>query len=198
MHAPRQLLIVDSHGDAGELTRFLEGNGFACVQARGPLRVRAVLDGCAIDAIVWKAYPGMDELQKDFFRECERYPTVPVVGLHGQEDAPTLSARGNVVSLPFDAYPAELCATLRSLADAAAPTSKPPSKSELAFRNVFQRLRDQSRAGADNPDDSDQPLSAPATSINAGERAELFPGSSPARAAVSVPRRFSLRKLLKG
>ncbi len=198
MRSPPCILVVDSHGEAGELVQFLERNGYACVQARGPLRVRSLLEARGIDAIVFKDHPGPDDLQKDYFREYDRFPDVPVVSL-GAGANPPPSPRANVVAIALHAYPAELCPGLRRVMDAAQPAQFSAPKSELAFRNVFHRLRTRPQTPSEAPADlqARQALKATATSVNPGERAELFPAATrPTRQAGGAARAL-VRRWLK-
>ena len=48
------LLVIDGTGQAAALIRMLERDSYGCYQARGPMRVRTLLDEETVDLIVWR------------------------------------------------------------------------------------------------------------------------------------------------
>lgn len=179
------ILIVDSHGEHGEVLRYLEAQGFRCEAARGPLRVRSLLEAQQRDAIVWIDRPNTAELNRDFFREWRAYPQVPIIHLFPVSlgsDARELHEQV-ALALPYEAYESQLRSALERtlLPDGATEhTPVPGETSELAFRNVFAHLRNSAPADVSAPQAAAQRRGAmrpTVTAINTVERERLFPAA---------------------
>lgn len=198
---PANILIVDSFGQGEELEQFLQPQGYQCFLARGPLRVRAILESCRIEAIIWKSNGESDSLQKDFGHECSHYPHIPVVNLYNtpEQCQDTAFSNSNLFAASYDAYATELIPLLRRMLNAKILPAFNPVQSELAFRNVFMQIP-QSRANqidGSPENEGDLTVSAPDTSVNAGERAELFSfKNEPIGGGMTTI--FSLKRFLKG
>ncbi len=75
------LLLIDGTSEAAALIGALKREGYRCAQARGPLKVRSLLDSEPIELIVWKEEPGNAELATDILAECARHEALPIVQL---------------------------------------------------------------------------------------------------------------------
>jgi hypothetical protein len=191
------ILIVDSHGEHGEVLRYLEAQGFRCEAARGPLRVRSLLEARQRDAIVWIDRPNTAELNRDFFREWRAYPGLPIIHLFPVtlgSDARELGEQ-IAIALPYEAYESQLRSALeRTLLpdNAAEHASAPGESSELAFRNVFAHLRNSGPADAAEPVATAQrqrTMRPTVTAINTVERERLFPAAPDGAGASGRTRR---------
>lgn len=180
------ILVVDSHGEHGDVLRYLEAQGFRCDVARGPLRVRSLLEAERRDAIVWIDRPNTAELNRDFFREWRAFAQVPIIHLFPVTLGSDTRELGDqvAVALPYEAYESQLRSALeRTLLPAGTAESRPtpPESSELAFRNVFSHLRH--GAGAEEPElAAAKPrrgaMRPTVTAINTVERERLFPAGA--------------------
>ncbi len=179
------ILIVDSHGEHGDVLRYLEAQGFRCEPARGPLRVRSLLGANRRDAIVWIDRPNTAELNRDFFREWRSFSRVPIIHLFPATAGSDTQALGDqvAVALPYEAYESQLRSALeRTLLPEATAESGPSqlASSELAFRNVFAHLRHGAPADAAAQMEAVQRRGAmrpTVTAINTVERERLFPAA---------------------
>ena len=143
------LLVVANRKSVAPLVRLLEKEGYACFQARGPLRVRSVLNNRRIDLILWKDETANPELSGDFFREWERFPHLPVLRIFSGATVP-LPATGTVhESLPLESCRTKLVPLVaRLLSETPRPEPEPtPLHTELAFRKVVSALRNRKRGG---------------------------------------------------
>ena len=62
------LPVVADRESVAPVVRLLEKEGYACSQARAPLRVRSVLNSRRIDLILWKEETANLERSGDFLR----------------------------------------------------------------------------------------------------------------------------------
>ena len=177
------LLVVADRESAAPVVRLLQKEGYSCSQARGPLRVRTVLNTRRIDLILWKEEKANPELSGDFLREWERFPDLPVVHLFSKGTAPP-AALGTVAlgtvreSLALESCRTQLIPLLaRLLREPSWPEAEPtPLHTELAFRKVVAALRTRKvgRGGSGANPAGEEFLTA-GTSLNPSERKMLTP-----------------------
>jgi hypothetical protein len=179
-----QLLVIDGTPEAGALIRLLERDGFLCVQARGPIRVRTLLEEHPVELIVWKEERGNPELVRDLLEECARYPDIPIIHLFDRAlPAPAVTHHPQIrESLPADAAPGRILSLLnqffnRPQAVQAAPAAP---KTELAFRNLISAILQRRRGPRHESPALRGEIHAPLTSVNVAER-ESLTGLSPPR-----------------
>lgn len=170
------LLIVDGSPHASGLVRMLERDGFSCHQARGPLRVRALLQEQPIDLIVWTEEGGNRDLARDLLAEWARHPQIPVLHLFSREGTSALSGHHPQVreSLPYESAANGLTPLITRLLERGQPEPQPVRRTELAFRHIVQHLRERRGTGQTEegwPQQAD--LRAPVTSVNVAERERL-------------------------
>jgi DNA-binding response OmpR family regulator len=191
------VLVIDESGAAASLLELLTASGYHCFHARGPLKVRGVLDSQSIDLIVWREHGGNPALTRDLAREWESHPEIPIVHLY--PNRPPRFAR-SADRTPHESIPAEAAATaLVPVIDrvlARSGTAGQPGAlqhTELAFRNVLSRLRATWSGRAEPKTDSRaaESLPAPGTALDPIERELLF-ASRPA----PVQATGAIRKLL--
>jgi hypothetical protein len=187
------LLILG--GSSGEsLARVLEDAGLVCHVARGPLRVRALLESGPIDLVLWAEEPGNAALGEDLRREWERHPHLPVVHLFtNPADAATIQSLSPQVvdSLPV-AAPGPLLRLLAGILSALSASHGYAGRNELAFRMVLSQLRERRRVGSADGSAADarEELHAQVTSLSSHERFFLSPSvGSVTEPAPSLTRR---------
>lgn len=181
MHAPSairgHLLVIDGTPHAAMLVQMLEHDGFDCSQARGPMRVRALLEEQPVDLIVWREEPGNNELIRDILQECSRFPEIPIIHLFDRVlPSPSVARHPQIrESLPADSASARILSLLNRFFHRAEPEPAAPAvpRTELAFRNLVSTVihhrndsgfAELSRGGE---------LHAPLTSVNFAERESL-------------------------
>lgn len=184
-----KILIADGHGEQDEIARYLSAAGHQCFVARGPLRVRSLLNSCAADAIVWIDHSGAADLHRDFFWEWKQFPRIPVVHLFPAGTGTNTADYSTQIAeaMPYDAFESRLIPALDRLLHAGFTEHGEPAeaRTELAFRNIFYHMRNR----PETPNKSEHQESGPAdfhlsvTSINPTEREQLVPGKSGARQA---------------
>lgn len=172
------VLLIDGSGASGEWARVLEQNGFQCTQARGPIRVRSVLEAGAVELIVWNQEPGNRELARDLAAEWQRFPRVPVIHLFPTEGPVVVAGEDAQIleSLPAEAAESRLLGLLNRHFERPPVEEPAPAmpRSELAFRNVFSTLLSRRDAGdAGRELGNELGLEAPITSVNPAEREHL-------------------------
>ena len=198
------LLVVADRESAAPVVQLLQKEGYSCSQARGPLRVRSVLNTRRIDLILWKEEPANPELSGDFLREWERFPDLPVVHLFSKGTAPPAVPRPLHESLALESCRTQLIPLVaRLLLEGRLPEAEPtPPHTELAFRKVVSALRTRKigRAGMDAKPTGDEFLTA-GTSLNPSERKMLTSPAAEAGSgeAATQTRRFApLFRLFSG
>lgn len=194
------LLIVEAKGGSDALVTGLEERGVACLHARGPLKLRSLLDTGRVDLILWEESPGNAALTQDLRREWERFPHIPVIHLFPRSlPARQSPVSGQVVeSLPAEARQTYLADFLVQVFDSldGTRTAEPAPHTELAFRNVLQSLREH-RLGVPSPGAlaaTGAEPAIPATSLKEAERT-LLRTRDDAPTPPSRPR--GLRRLFK-
>jgi hypothetical protein len=181
------ILVIDGRGYPQPLLDLLEAEGYFCLYARGPLKVRTLLSEHTVDAIVWKDNTGNPALTQDLFREWGEVPGLPVLQVFSKglrAAGPPLPAQV-VGTLPAEAVEADLpgllARTLAARSARAGASADPVRGSELAFRHILQTLREQQAPvePAGRGDDGREPQ-LPPTALSATEREGLrpLPGSA--------------------
>ncbi|MCH8841847.1 MAG: hypothetical protein IID61_02615 [SAR324 cluster bacterium] len=195
----RNLLVIDRTTQSNPIVRLLEREGYRCYQARGPLRVRDLLNQQQIDLILWNEEAGNPNLGLDLLRACSSRPAIPVVHLFPAggnsmdlSDHPQVSA-----SLPVASSETELTNVINDTLGGRQGSRPVALNSELAFRNVLTLLREQALTDdfeLDHIEGGD--IRRPVTSVNAAEREGLVhePQNS---AAERSPLRWLTRTLQK-
>lgn len=177
-----RVLII---GGDEALQALLERNGYACERARGPLRVRAVLESSSLDLIIWAEGAANASLAADLAAVWERFPGVPVVHVFpGRRGAPAEPVSPRIV----EALPRERCeeALIGLLAGVEASLEgrlalNPVQDTELAFRNVLQTFRAHPAPGRPAPaDEAAAARGAASTAVRPTERALLSGAAEPA------------------
>ena len=170
------LLLIDGTPEAASLIGALEGEGYRCAQARGPLKVRSLLDSEPIALIVWKEEPGNAEFASDILAECARHEALPIVQLFSGASPGTRPVSPQIrESLPLESAANLLLPAIGRFFDRpaeAGPRPKVP-KTELAFRNVVATLRGRTAGEAESDSTDDGKIEAPVTSVNVAERESL-------------------------
>jgi hypothetical protein len=131
------LLIIDGRGQPEPLLRALEGAGFFCVYARGPLKAKALLKEHPVALIVWKDNTGNADLSRDLARVWKAHPRVPVIHLYAREPSAESAELGPQVrtSLPVEAADTQLL----PLVEQALASLRPPPPSELQVLGAASR-----------------------------------------------------------
>ena len=144
------LLVVADRKSVAPVVGLLQKEGYACWQARGPLRVRTVLNTRRIDLILWKEEKANPELSADFLREWERFPDLPVVHLFSRGTGPSAVPGTMRESLALESCRTQLIPLVaRLLRERRLPEAEPtPPNTELAFRKVVSALRTRKTRGA--------------------------------------------------
>jgi len=187
------LLVIDGRGQPEDLLRSLEGAGFFCVYARGPLKAKALLNTHPVALILWKDNTGNAELSRDLARVWKAHPHVPVIHLNardtqmlepqGEPFAPRAGGQGLRlgspqpsqrqsqvhISLPADAADAQLL----PLIEKTLASLKPPPPGELEVLGAASRPPP--REGA-NPAFPGMELTSH-TGLSVEERVSLFGGA---------------------
>lgn len=173
---PKTVLVVDGRGLPRPLTERLGALGCACLYARGPLRVRALLSQHTVDLILWKDNTGSRDLSLELFAEWQRHPGIPVVRLYAKgltapagSDAHAFSV-ALAANLPSDTPEQQLLAALGACLDAPLPTDSPGAHNELAFRRVVAALREHPAATSELNAAGLPAGDGPATSVGTSER----------------------------
>jgi DNA-binding NtrC family response regulator len=184
-----QLLVIDGTTHAPTLIRMLERDGYGCHQARGPMRVRTLLDEEPVDLIVWREEPGNPELTRDLLRECSDHPEIPIIHLF-EHAIPHPAVAGHPQireSLPAGAAATRILTLLNRIFDRPAEqqASQPQPKTELAFRHLVANLWQNREYESAHETNAANRIQAPVTSINLAERESLA-------AIVGMPRPQSL------
>lgn len=170
------LLLIDGTPEAAALIGALERDGYRCAQARGPLKVRSLLDSERIELIVWKEEPGNAELARDILAECARHETLPIVQLFSSASPGSPSVSTQIrESLPLESAGNLLVPAIGRFFDRPAEAGPPPKvrKTELAFRNVVATLRGRTAGEAESDSTDEGKIEAPVTSVNVAERESL-------------------------
>jgi len=171
------LLIIDGTPHAASLIHLLEQDGFACVQARGPIRVRSLLEERHVDLIVWREEPGNTDLIRDILQECSRFPEIPIIHLFNRIiPSPSVVRHPQIrESLPSDSASARILTLLNRFFESAAPAPAVHAvpRTELAFRNVVSTVIQHRHDPAFEELGHGGELHAPLTSVNAAERESL-------------------------
>jgi len=172
-----QLLVIDGTSQAPTLIRMLERDGYGCHQARGPMRVRTLLDEETVDLIVWREEPGNPELTRDLLRECSDHPEIPIIHLF-EHAIPHPAVAGHPQireSLPAGAAATRILTLLNRIFDRPVETEAvaSPPKTELAFRHVVSNLLQRHQVAEGLNANATGRIQAPVTSINMAERESL-------------------------
>jgi len=172
-----QLLVIDGTVQAPSLIRMLERDGYACHQARGPMRVRSLLVEHPVDLIVWREEPGNPELTRDLLRECSDHPEIPIIHLF-EHAIPHPAVTGHPQireSLPAGAVAPRILTLLNRIFDRPAeqPSASNLPKTELAFRHLLSNLWQRREQEQEMENAQLSRIQAPVTSINATERETL-------------------------
>lgn len=178
------LLVIDGTEQAGALIRLLEQDGFDCAQARGPIRVRSLLEEQPVDLIVWREEPGNNDLIRDILQECSRFPEIPIIHLFDRViPSPSVVKHPQIrESLPADSAAARILTLLNRFFQRTEP-KEPASvtlRTELAFRNVVSTVLQHRHESVRGVTGSRSEIHAPLTSVNVAERETLSPESSAA------------------
>jgi len=136
---------MDDRPDSESLALLLEGRGFHCLKARGPIAVAELLKKQRPDIILWVETIGNPKLNQDIAQELAKVSPLPVIHLyprvHGTvfySDLPQV-----VESLPEETPPLDVLAILEKTLTGG-PRRHPKTSiqtNELAFRNIVSRLR---------------------------------------------------------
>jgi hypothetical protein len=172
-----QLLVIDGTPRAGSLIQLLERDGYACHQARGPIRVRSLLHDENVDLIVWREEPGNPDLTRDLLRECSDHPDIPIIHLF-EHAIPHPAVAGHPQireSLPADAASSRILSLLNRIFDSprVEPVGSAPPRTELAFRHLVSTLWARRGSGGTEGIADGNEIRAPVTSINLAERESL-------------------------
>ena len=79
---PGTILLIDEDGKSRTLLAELERGGYQTLHARGPIKVRELLESGPVDLIVWKEQRRNAALVEDLAREWQRYPAIRVLHLY--------------------------------------------------------------------------------------------------------------------
>ena len=192
------LLVIDGTPQAGSLIRLLERDGYDCVQARGPIRVRSLLEDQPVDLIVWREEPGNSELIRDILQECSRFPEIPIIHLFDRViPSPSVTRHPQIrESLPADAASARILTLLNRFFNRPEPLPSAPAvpRTELAFRNLVSTVLQRRSEPAHGAMQLREEIQAPLTSVNVAERQSLSAVSTPTH---SFHRARWLRRLLR-
>jgi hypothetical protein len=172
-----QLLVIDGTTQASTLIRMLERDGYGCHQARGPMRVRTLLEEQIVDLIVWREEPGNSELTRDLLRECSDHPGIPIIHLFEQAiPHPAVAGHPQIrESLPAGAAATRILTLLNRIFDRPVDVelAHAPPKTELAFRHLVANLWQKRDHETGQIADLANRIQAPVTSINLSERESL-------------------------
>lgn len=171
------LLVIDGTPHAATLMRLLEQDGYECVQARGPIRVRSLLEEQPVDLIVWREEPGNSELIRDILQECSRFPEIPIIHLFDRViPSPSVTRHPQIrESLPADAASARILTLLNRFFNRPEPVPSAPAapKTELAFRNLVSTMLQRPREPSPDGVSMRVGIQSPFTSVNIAERESL-------------------------
>ena len=181
---PGTILLIDEEAAPETLLAMLASGGFQCIHARGPIKVRELLETRPIDLIIWKEQRRNAALVQDLAREWQRYPSIRVVHLYRRGMARPALPKG--VRL-HDSLPSDSPQLLPRLAELMQPSLDQPQPAilrgtELAFRNVVSKLAGQFRRTPSRNDipDASSEFHSFNTALNPTERQLLYHNSGAA------------------
>jgi hypothetical protein len=173
------LLIVDGRGLPREQLRWLTARGYACLYARGPIRVRELLAEHTVDAILWKDNSANSGLRRDLIQEWEGPRPVPIIRLFGPEAgaAPDTLPSRVVTNLPAEIPVPELGAAIDRVIAETSAHGDPAARGELAFRHVVAGLRERAGRAERGGEASARLTSEATTGLRPAEREVLQEGA---------------------
>ena len=148
------ILIIGPVSQAASLPVMLEKHGYPFLLAKGPLKMRAILESHAISLILWVEETGNRALNIDFRSEWEKHPDIPVIHLFadGSSSVETDHSNQLVDTIPLKALDAAMISRLQMLHASRSNFAASPKgmKTELAFRNVVASLWEHRKKSGDS------------------------------------------------